>query len=185
MKTLFAPHEIEYTGEQLRSGWARDRFDVEGDAAVAFIGACDVRPEFMKDLEDLAAGSRIRSERMLHFIIEHFKPDLELATVRQHLFMARMADRLNLRLGRPLVTRRGSDLFDGARKLTVSVAGVSPVSGLIHAGINISSRNTPVPTRGLDDYGIEPAGFAAEMLDAYAEECESIRHAQTKVRPCS
>jgi hypothetical protein len=58
------------------------------------------------------------------------------------------------------------------------------VSALIHAGINISSRNTPVPTRGLADYGIEPRAFAEEILAAYAAECESAWRARCKVGPC-
>jgi hypothetical protein len=66
----------------------------------------------------------------------------------------------------------------------VSIASVSPVSALIHAGINISSRSTPVPTRGLADYGIEPAAFAKEVLAGYSAECEGLLRARCKVRGC-
>jgi hypothetical protein len=184
LKTLIARQEIAYTGEQLRSHWAYRSFDLLGDSAVAFIGPCDVRPEFMKDVEDLKAASRIYSEEMLHFIIEHFSCSLEQAVLRQRLFMALMAEHLNRKLGASKVTRIGSDLYDGKFKLTVSIASVSPVSALIHAGINISSRNTPVPTRGLADYKIEPRPFAKEILKAYAAECESAQRARCKVRSC-
>jgi hypothetical protein len=120
----------------------------------------------------------------LHFIVEHFACSLDLAVLRQRLLMAIMAENLNRRLGAPKVTRTGSDLYDGKFKLTVSIASVSPVSALIHAGINISSRNTPVPTRGLADYGIEPGVFAEEVLAGYSAECDGLLRARCKVRGC-
>jgi hypothetical protein len=191
----FVEKEIAYSGEQLRSHWAYRSFDLLGDSAVAFVGPCDVRPEFMKDVEDLKAASRIYSEEMLHFIVEHFSCALDMAVLRQRLLMAIMAENLNRRdlkggLARRSfseggrVTRSGSDLYDGKFKLTVSIASVSPVSALIHAGINISSRNTPVPTRGLADYGIEPRAFAEEVLAVYSAECEGLLRARCKVRGC-
>ena len=184
LQVLFVPEEIAYTGEQLRSHWAYRRFDLIGDSAVAFVGPCDVQPRHMKDVEDLKASARIASEKMLHFIIEHFNTGLDRAVLRQRLLIACMAENLNQRIGKAPVRRRGSDLYDGERKLTVSIASVSPVSALIHAGINISSRNTPVPTRGLDDYGIGSREFADAILGAYAEEHASALRDQCKVRPC-
>ena len=184
LQTRFIEQRINYTGEQLHSLWAYRSLDLLGDSAVAFVGGCDVRPEHMRDVEDLKAGSRIFSEEMLHFIVEHFHGDLDCAVVRQHILIAIMCEGLNGRLGKLVITRQGSDLYDGERKLSVSVATVSPVSSLIHAGINISSRNTPVPTRGLADYAIEPRGFAEHVLEAYAEECASLHKARCKVRPC-
>ena len=183
LQTLIAEEQISYTGEQLRPHWAFQTFDLLGDSAVAFFGPCDVQPEHMRDVEDLRAASRIYSENMLHFIIEHFGEGLDLAVWRQRAFMAIIAEALNARLGRPAIRRVGSDLYDGEHKLSVSVAGVSLVSSLIHAGINISSRNTPVSARGLEDYGIPPRDFAERILRAYAEECESALKAQCKVRP--
>ena len=185
LRTLFVPDEMQYTGEQLRSLWAFERFDLLGDSAVAFIGSCDVQPRHMKDAEDLKASARIYSERMLHFIVEHFDADLDRAVLRQRLLVALMAENLNRRLGGELPVRRvGADLYDGTYKLTVSIASVSPVSALIHAGVNISSRNTPVPARGLHDYGVDAREFAEEILAAYAQECASARRSRCKVRPC-
>ena len=184
IQVKFVEKKIAYTGEQLRPHWAYNSFDLLGDSAIAFIGPCDVRPEFMKDVEDLKAASRIYSEEMLHFIIEHFGCALGEAVLRQRLLIAIMAEKLNRRFGSPKVVRKGSDLYDGRLKLTVSIASVSPVSALIHAGINISSRNTPVPTRGLADYGIEPSAFAQEVLAGYSNECEGLLRARCKVKAC-
>jgi len=88
MLTHFAEREIKYTGAELRSGWLRAAFGLEGDAIAAFIGECDVAPEHMVDLEDLAAGAKIYSRRMLHFIAEHGDPDLRRAVLRQRLLVA-------------------------------------------------------------------------------------------------
>lgn len=220
IQTLFIRQEIAYTGEQLHSHWAYRSYDLLGNSAVAFVGPCDVRPEHMKDVEDVKHGSRIYSERMLHFIVEHFGCGLDEAVLRQRLMIAIMGEDLNghlaklghdagsearkrkgrlgpsfaeasegknsetRKLGSRQIARQGSDLYDGKYKLTVSIASVSAVSALIHAGINVSSRNTPVPTRGLADYGIEPRAFAEEILAGYAAECEGLLRARCKVRAC-
>jgi hypothetical protein len=182
LATRFNRDAIAYDGSQLRSHWILERFGLSGDAAVAFIGPCDVLAEHMIDVQDRVAAERIASERMLHFIIEHFDADLDRAMLRQLLFISRAGEILNRRLGAARIMRRGSDLYDGPFKVTVSVATVSPVSALIHAGVNVSSRGTPVPTAGLDDFGIPPEAFALEALAAYAEDIASARRARCKVR---
>lgn len=183
IETLWADETISYDGGQLRSHWILERFGIVGDAAVAFLGPCDVRFEHMVDVEDRIARSAISSQLMLHFIAEHFDADFTLAVYRQRVLMASMAEALNRRHGRPAVRREGSDLYDGAAKLTVSIATGSPASALIHAGINVVSEGTPVPTRGLADYAIEPPVFGREMLARYAAELESARKARCKARP--
>jgi len=183
MQNLLLESEFEYTGQQLRSLWAYEEFGLAGDSIVAFVGRCDVQPEYMADMEDLRAGARIFSERMLHFIVEHFDHDLARAVLRQRLLIAVIAERLNVRLAKTRVTRRGDDLFEGERKLTVSIATLSPMSSLIHAGVNILSRDTPVPAVGLADYAVEPRGFAQEILAAYVEEMDGADRARCKVRP--
>ena len=184
VSTIFADLPIAYTGEQLAAHWIYRQFHIEGDAAVAFVGPCDVAPEHMRDLEDLQAGARIYSERMLHIIVEMFGANLAEMVLRQHLLMATIAEQLNRRLNRQAVRRQGSDLYDGDRKVTVSVACVSPVSGLIHTGINISSRNTPVPTKGLDDYDIPAREFGEETLSLIQQETAALERARCKVRAC-
>lgn len=182
-KTHWTDESITYDGSQLRPHWILERFGIADDAIVAFLGPCDVDFGHMIDVEDRLASSRIASKYMLHFIIEHFDSGLDVAVLRQRLLMARMAQCLNRRMGALVVRRDGSDLYDGDRKLTVSIATASPVSMLIHAGINVISEGTPVPTRGLADYDIDPREFGQEMLLAYAGEIASARHARCKARP--
>lgn len=182
MKTLFVEREIVYSGEQLRSRWIEEEFGLEGDAAVAFVGGCDVERKWMVDLEDLAAGSEIRADRMLHFIAEHFDADIERAALRQRLLAALAAELLNEMGTKGKVERRGDDLYVGDGKLSVSIATVSPRSGLIHFGANITGAGVPVKAASLNDLGVEPIVFAQKLLEGYAREMGEIERATKKVR---
>lgn len=170
-----------YSGSELRSHWIYEQTGHAGDAIVAFAGSCQVALTEMVDLEDVFAGLHIYSEAMLHIIIEHFETSLTAMVLRQRLLTAQI-QQLLLDEGVAMVRRSGDDLFDGPAKLSVSIATVSPVSGLIHFGLNISSHNTPVLTRGLDDYGIDWQLFAQKLLDLYGAEHASMLKARAKVR---
>ncbi|NOZ23819.1 MAG: DUF366 family protein [Planctomycetes bacterium] len=182
MKSLFLKNEETYTGEQLRSLWAYRTHDVQGDSIVAFIGPCDVRTNLICDMADAKADATIRAARMLHFIVEHFDIDLTKTILRQRLLMAIVKDEVNRRLGRETVQRKADDLYDGDRKLTVSIATASPVSTLIHAGVNVDPAGAPVPAVGLAEYGMEPRDLSNAILRAYLAEMDSITDARTKVK---
>ncbi|PKL77657.1 MAG: DUF366 domain-containing protein, partial [Candidatus Melainabacteria bacterium HGW-Melainabacteria-1] len=151
MHTQLIETPLAYTGSELRSHWIYATLGLQGDAAVAFAGPCEVRLGEMVDLADVQANAPISSEHMLSLIIEHFQADLRSMILRQRLLTAQAKDLLE-RHGVSGLRRTGDDLYDGGHKLSVSIATVSPVSGLIHFGINISSLNTPVATKGLEDY---------------------------------
>lgn len=183
MQTRWIEQKIIYNGTQLRSSWIKETSGLTPDAIVAFCGGADVAIEHMVDLEDVAANRPIYSEEMLHFIVEIADRNLERMVLRQRLLIAMMLEALTKFPQCKNVERRGNDLYDGGAKLSVSIATGSPVSCLIHTGVNISSKNTPVLTRGLQDYDIEPKSFALNVMAHFAEELKSIAHAQTKVRP--
>jgi hypothetical protein len=183
VQTRLLADEIAYTGAQLRSGWIAETAGLCGDAAVAFLGPCDVAPEHMVDTVDLQAGARIYSPRMVHLIVEHPGLDLIHITVRQRLLIAIAGEIINTALGEPLVRREGDDLYLRDRKLSVSVATVSPTSGLIHAGFNLRGEGAPVPAIGLEELGLDPRAFAERLLAAYVSEVEGIHAAGAKVRP--
>lgn len=182
MKYHVAEETIAYTGEQLHSNFALTVFGILGDSIVAFCGPCDVRKDKIVDIEDLRAGNRIYSERMLHFIVEHHDTGLEKNVLRQIMLVNIIKDSINARLGGLVVRREHTDLYDGDAKLSVSVATASPVSSLIHFGINISSANTPVKTRGLDDYRIAPADLARRVVEEYARDTDRLYTARCKVK---
>ncbi len=183
MKTLFVRKEIAYTGEQLRALWTYETFGLAGDSIVAFQGPCDVRPEFMLDLEDLRAGAEIKARLMLHFIAELFDAGLREAVLQQRLLVSVIAEIIKGRLRRLAVERKGDDLFVERRKLTVSIATVSPVSSLIHLGINIDSIGSPIPAASLKELGAAADWLANDVLAAYAAEQDQLHEARCKVRP--
>ena len=182
MLAKFISEPIKYTGEQLQSLWALKQFGLQGDSIVAFIGPCDVSAAAMVDIVDRESGLKIYSPKMLHFIVEHFDMDLEKTVFRQRLLVCLLKDELNRRLGKETIERRGDDLFDGEYKLSVSIATLSPVSTLIHVGVNIETEGTPVLTKGLKDYRIEPKELAGQILQKYVQEMESIKLARCKVK---
>lgn len=173
---------IDYTGEQLRSLWAFERFGLQGDSIVAFVGKADVDRAHLVDRRDARQGKPIYSEQMLHFIVEHFDTDLEKAIWRQRLLICIIREELEEHVPGLNLIRRGDDLFFGDRKLTVSIATVSPLSSLIHTGINVVAEKAPVPACGLREWGLDAPQIGRLMAERYAAEVESIRKARCKVR---
>lgn len=182
IQTYFLEEEIKYTGEQLASHWIYRKTGQPGDAIAAFAGGCHVDLSHMVDLADVRDQKQIFSHRMLHFIVEHFdQRDLEKAVLRQRLLVCLLQALLEERLGKK-IARKGDDLFLDGKKLSVSIATVSAVSSLIHLGINIISKDTPLPTLGLEDLKIPPREFGLELMGRYRDEIESIHTARCKVR---
>ena len=65
MHTLMVEdHDITYEGHQLSPHWIYRTFDLLGDAAVGFIGPCQVNLTEMVDLEDVKASAPIYSPLM-------------------------------------------------------------------------------------------------------------------------
>ncbi len=182
--TLDTP--IPYDGRQLASHWIYRTFGLRGDALVAFAGPCQVDLAHMVDLEDVQAQAPIFSPHMLHIIAEFFQGDLHLTVYRQRLLIIIAGEMLASALDQP-VHRRGDDLYldraDGTPgKRSVSIATTSPTSTLIHAGFNITTSGTPVPTVGLADLGIDVAPFARDLVQRYVDEVQDIWLARCKVR---
>ncbi|MBI1909551.1 MAG: DUF366 family protein [Deltaproteobacteria bacterium] len=183
MKIKFLEQRIDYNGSQLKSHWIFQNSGILGNAAVAFIGHCAVDPEHMVDLVDLKEGKKIASDEMLHFLVELFDTTLDQTIVLQRLLVSLAQQEILFRLQKPVVVRAGNDLYEGDAKLSVSIATSSPVSTLIHYGLNISSANTPVKTKGLNDYQIDPVPFAKTLLETFRHEVESLKEARAKVKP--
>lgn len=180
-----APRQ-DYDGTELRPHFLRTRFGVKGDAIVAFRGACSVVGRALVDLEDRLADDVIRSHDMIHFIVERFGADLPEMVFLQRLVAALAADRLRAGLdpARAATVRRdGDDVFVGDGKLSVSIATVSPVSGLVHFAVNIDDRDTPVRTAALGPLGFPPEAFASGLVSDVAREIDTVIDALCKVSP--
>lgn len=182
MFTKILDKKVDYDGSQLRSHWIFDTIDVTGDTVLAFIGGCDVSLEHMVDLADKKQKCSIFSESMLHFIAEFFGPNMNEMILHQRLFVSILADAIRRHVKDVVIVRKGNDLYDNDAKINVSIATASTVSTLMHVGVNIESRNTPVKTKGLKDYGVEPKMFAEEVLQEYKKEVEGMSVARCKVR---
>ncbi|MEK6776394.1 MAG: DUF366 family protein [bacterium] len=169
MISRFIKDQTAYTGGELTSHWAFRSFDLLGDSIVAFAGPCDVSTDRMADLVDVKANAPIWSERMLHFIVEHFGCGLETAILRQRLLVCIIQERLNSRLKGKTIRRKGDDLYEGDAKLSVSIAVQSPVSCMIHVGLNVENKGTPVRTVGLNDLGVNPESLAGDVMAGYLD----------------
>jgi len=182
MRYILVEAETAYDGSQLSSLWAYRNYGLQGDSIVAFSGPCKVTLDKMVDMADVLAGDFIYSENMLHFIVEHFDLDLEKTVTRQRLLIAIISELIREKTGTG-VNRRGDDLFLDDRKLSVSIATLSPVSTMIHTGLNLSSRNTPVPAVSLPEIGItDTVEFANDVMEKYTAEIDGISMARCKVR---
>jgi len=184
MKEMFVPDIITYDGTQLSSHWAYRNYGVLGDSILLFQGPCRVALSEMVDLKDVLEDAPIYSEQMLHFIVEHFNLELETTILRQRLLIASLKDIISERTDTK-IRRRGDDLFVGERKLTVSIATLTPVSTMIHTGVNITGKNAPVPAIGLSEMGFNPEEITEighSLSLAYVQEYEQIKLARCKVR---
>lgn len=182
MNYLIHKETLKYDGSQLQSLFVYKNFSLMGDSVVVFRGPCSVQQDEMVDMEDVLAEDWIYSEDMLHFIVEHFEMDLEKTIIRQRLLIATVKEELET-LGIKTVYRTGDDLYEGDNKLSVSISTLSPVSTMIHCGLNVSSKNTPISTVSLADLGVKDVlGFGEKVVQRYCEEVESMRLARCKVR---
>lgn len=182
MKYIVQQKSLNYDGSQLQSLFAYKNFGLMGDSISVFRGACRVELNEMVDIEDVLAEDWIFSEDMLHFIVEHFEMDLEKTIIRQRLLIATIKEELE-KLGVKTLSRSGDDLYEEDKKLSVSISTLSPVSTLIHCGLNVSNENTPIPTIGLKNLHIHDVlTFGESVARNYCNEVESMRLARCKVR---
>jgi len=177
MKSLIIKEKMKYTGSELAPHFIYRQYGLLGDSIISFIGEADVK-DSMVDIEDIRKSDFIYSPEMLHFIIEHFGMPLSEAVTRQRLFISILKDIISCG-----VIRHGDDLFHGSGKLSVSIATVSPVSSLIHIGINIKTRGTPVKTSGLEELGLKARKVAEKAIALYIKEDDEIKDACCKVIP--
>jgi hypothetical protein len=190
MLVKFLEEKIKYTGAELRPHWISERTKSFESAMVAFAGPCDVATAELVDLEDSRVGDFIRAKEMLHFLAESFSADLELAICHQRLLVALFAEKLRTRLSASdaaRVLRDGDDIFVSGegepRKLSVSIVTASPVSTLLHFGVNIDADGAPVKAIGLRDLGVDYKDLAMDVMESWQAEVVSMARARCKVVP--
>ena len=179
MKTLFLNEEAPYTGPQLRSLYLYEK-GLKGDGMIAWIGPCDVQTSDLVDAEDRVQNDFIKADMMVHFLAEFFHRDVFFGICIQRLMAEIVIDVLSELSGQKF-ERRGDDIYCGDKKLNVSIATVSPVSSLIHFGVNVDPTGAPVSAIGLKELGVDPKDFAKRVLDKVQQEVEEIFEASVKV----
>lgn len=184
LSIYFHDRKLKYTGEQLRSHFALDEFGIEGDSIVAFTGPCDISGDNLVDMEEAVAGERIYSPMMLHFITETFYADIRLSALLQLLITVIIMEQIEALKGGRLkgLARSGDDIYVDDKKLSISIATISPISCLIHHGLNIKKEGVEFPITCLEDIGVDAVELAQNVLQAVKDEFEDIDRAMRKVR---
>ncbi len=190
VNTKCLEQEIVYTGSELTPHWVSQKTGEFGSGLVAFKGAAEVASEELVDLEDRRADAIIRAKSMLHFLGEFFERDLSWTIAQQRLLTAIITDVLRAQVDRGEFSRKGDDVFwrdnqtSNWRKLTVSIVTGSPVSCLLHFGINIDPAGAPVDAIGLDELGLKDwSAVAQEVMAKFSAELDGQWRARTKVMP--
>ncbi|WP_297068438.1 DUF366 family protein [Thermococcus sp.] len=175
---------IDYDGSEIVSHWAYRNFGILGNSLVVFRGKCGVRVEEMIDIEDLRGSKEIKSDDMVHYIIEVFDlPNVLFASTLQKLFIAKLCEVLG-EYGIK-TARKGDDIYVDGRKLSISIATVSPVSIKMHIGINVEAKGIPegVDAIGLKELGItDVEGFMEKTGGALVAEFDKVKRDSLKVR---
>ncbi len=182
MKHRWIKKSLKYDGTQLHSHFAYQRFGIAGNSIVAFRGPVEVNLTEMVDIEDVRNKEPIAADEMLSFIVEVFDLELRGAIWMQRLLMSIMQNELNFRLQQIAFSRVGDDLLYDGRKLSVSIATVSPVSALIHSAVNIKPGGAPISIACLDEMNVDAEDFAQTVMRKFCAEFEEVEFARVKVR---
>lgn len=178
----FLPEKIVYDGTQLRPHWIYRRTGFIGDAVVAFVGGCRVEGKGLVDVRDACSGRVIAAQSMLHFIAEHFTTSIYEVVLLQRLLVFCCLEALHS-AGVAGLRRDGDDIYVGSGKLSVSVATLTPVSALIHLGLNIDKTGCPVRAASLSELKVSPSTLAKQVLKRYVDEVSSVLDAAFTVSP--
>jgi hypothetical protein len=188
MKYKKLEEPLLYDGSPIEPFWAFKEHKIKGSSIVAWIGPMNIKPAELIDYEDV--GLEIKSDKMMHFIVEHFDrqpADIKTCYHRQRILVMIVKDILS-ELGIN-TSRDGDDLYFKGKKLSVSIATCSNSSMKIHFGMNVHDKGTPndVETIGLlecsknlDDEKIN--GLIDKICENYINEIESIEEDITKTR---
>ena len=179
MECLWLDEKYKYDGSQIKPLSNYLKYGVLGDSVVSWVGPCELCQEHIMDGEDLRSGARIAGDHMLHFVLELFQYPLSAAVVFQRLMGEILMDQIPCQD----LKRKGDDIYQGEKKLNISIATNSSRSSLIHFGVNVTNGGTPVPTCSLTDFGItDSKNFALNFMENLKTEVMSMKQAQLKVR---
>jgi hypothetical protein len=195
--------EIRYNGDQLKSLFPYSISKVKGDCLVAFFGQMDVRTDHMVDMEDVLQSDYIWSPLAFNMVVEIFHIGIESAVLYQRSLMQIATETLrdflvyhniasaDIKLeGDDIMVKflgpKEDDKYGVWKKLSVSIATVSHISGLIHSALNVDvDDKIPVPATGLRDILIESSiivEYCKEVCNRFKDFVHSVKLASVKVK---
>lgn len=188
MKHIKHKNGLLYDGSQIKPMWAFQEMGIKDSSIVTWIGPMNIKPDELIDYEDV--GLEVKSEEMVHFIIEHFDvqpADIRLSYHRQRIFVMIVKDLLE-EIGIK-TTRNGDDLYFDGGKLSVSIATCSINCMKIHFAMNLKTEGTPknIKTAGLMEClpNLERKNIselADKVSQEYIKEISDIKQDITKTR---
>lgn len=179
LSTLIIEQKKNYTGPELKPHYLLTEYGLKGSALAVWQGPCEVTTDHLVDWEDRLARDFIRSKEMIHFLGEFFGWGLRETVILQRYLVSMIAQELQ-EFG---CVQKGDDLYIRDRKLSVSIVTASPVSQLLHLGINIDPEGAPVAAIGLKELGVNALSLTRKVVERFSSEFESLEWACAKVRP--
>lgn len=178
MDWVFIDSELRYDGSQIKSLWAYCEVGIKEDSIISFVGSCNIQGDARADSEDIVLQKKVYSPKMLHFIVEHSdEVSPRLTCTRQRFLTCLIQDLIDEECK---ISREGEDLFWEGKKLTVSMATISPVSAKIHFGINVESDEYA----SLEEMGFsDPKKLGLEICRRYSYEIDDLSGDIRKIRP--
>jgi hypothetical protein len=190
LQTFVSDIQRDYRGPELRSHFILETFKIRGSALVAFQGGCRVETGSLVDLEDRMESETIQARQMMHVMGEFFGMTLREGVLWQRWWIACFAQCLRSAAPKLDLHQQGNDLFlvdGGARKkLSVSIVTATPVSVVMHFGVNVDPAGAPVAAIGLREMGLSDRAVL-ELIESFFEvakrEWDAAAWACAKVRP--
>lgn len=183
MKSRVLKEKLSLTFEKMRPHWAYKEFGLLGDSIVAFCGPFEIPPDEWIDLGNIVHGEVIPPGDMLHFVIEHFGSSLQEAVLRQFVLVSILEEKLLHRIDTDhRLVRLGDDIFDGENRLSITAAGITPVSVKLHLGVFLDD-NVEERVRGLSAFAIAPLELADILILQYRAEMRRLSEKAWRSRP--
>ena len=185
---------IIYDGSQIAGRYTTEKYGVFGETILIFRGGMRLSPDEMVDIKDIVRESHlnkilISSDDSLHFIIEEF--DIQPPNMEVEYYRLQVLSQIVIEVLREAgieISRKGTDMYVGDKKLNVAIATTGISSSKIHFGINIASTGFPshVDAIGLLELGIQQddiENIGLEIANRYSDEIAKIKEDVSKTKP--
>jgi hypothetical protein len=176
MKSFFVDGQLQYTGSQLRPNWPKERFGIDGDCIVSFLGPTALI-EPGKSENDVSENQILIEKMMLHFIVEHFAVTAREIILLHQLFLSLAVELLGAQ-----VYRRINNLYSDARQLSICKIRAGNPSSLFHLGLHLDQEQS-THSIGLNQLRVPPQALSLKLMNSYSQESRAIFSATGRPKP--